>query len=59
MGFGSHYRVHRKRLFGISDDRSVTISVVEEEAQLRRVLTEIRPMVKEGLVVLLDVEVVE
>jgi hypothetical protein len=51
--------VHRKRLFGISDDRPVTISVVEEEAKLRRVLTEIRPMVKEGLVVLLDVDVVE
>ena len=59
MGFGSHYRVHRKRLFGISDDRPVTICVVEEEEKLRRVLTEIRPMVSEGLVLLLDVEVVE
>ncbi len=59
MGFGSHYRVHRKRLFGISDDRPVTICVVEEEAKLRQILPEVRPMVKEGLVLLVDVEVVK
>ena len=35
MGFGAHHRVHRKRLFGISDDRPVSILVVDEEARLR------------------------
>jgi len=58
MGFGSHQSVHRKRLFGISDDRPVTISVVDREEKLREILPEIRGMVKEGLVVLMDAEVI-
>ena len=59
MGFGSHGKVHHKRLFGVSDDKPVVITVVDEEHKIREVLAEIRGMVKEGLVVLLDVEVVE
>jgi PII-like signaling protein len=58
MGFGSHQQIHRKRLFGVSDDRSITIVVVENEAKLRAILPEIRPMVTEGLLLLLDAEVV-
>jgi len=58
MGYGSHLRVHHKGLFGVSDDRPVTISVVDSEPKLRQVLPEIRPMVKEGLVILLDAELI-
>jgi PII-like signaling protein len=59
MGYGSHGKVHRKRLFGVSDDRPVTISVVENAEKLRGILPEIQPMVREGLITLSDVEVVE
>jgi PII-like signaling protein len=59
MGFGSHGKVHRKRLFGVSDDRPVMITVVDTEPKIREVVPEIRGMVKEGLVVLLDAEVVD
>jgi uncharacterized protein len=58
MGFGSHRKVHRKRLFGVSDDKPVLIVVVDAEDRLRAVLPEIRGMVREGLVVLLDAEVI-
>ena len=58
MGFGAHGRVHRKGLFGISDDRPVTISVVDDEERLREVLPEIRGMVQEGVLALLDAEVI-
>lgn len=58
MGYGSHMRVHHKGLFGISDDRPVTISVIDNEEKLRQALPEIRPMVREGLVILLDAELV-
>ena len=58
MGFGSHQKVHHKRLFGISDDKPVIITTVDNEAKLRQVLPEIRGMVQEGLLVLLDVEFV-
>src|SRR5437868_12821431 len=56
MGFGSHQKVHHKRLFGISDDRPVIITAVDNEAKLRKALPEIRGMVREGLIVMLDVE---
>ena len=56
MGFGSHQKVHHKRLFGISDDKPVVITTVDNEEKLRQVLPEIRGMVREGLIVLLDVE---
>lgn len=59
MGFGAHRMIHRKRLFGVADDRSITIMCVESEEKLRSVLPQIRPMVKEGLLLLVDVEVVD
>ncbi len=58
MGYGSNAKVHRKRLFGVSDDRPITVVVVDTEEKLRRVLPEIRPMIKEGLMLLTDVEVI-
>jgi len=58
MGFGHHHRMHHKGLFGISDDRSVTIMSIDEEHKLRAVIPELRTMVREGLIVLLDAEVV-
>ncbi len=58
MGFGSHQKVHHRRLFGVSDDRPMMISAVDNEAKLRHILPEVQAMVKEGLIVLLDVEVI-
>jgi PII-like signaling protein len=59
MGFGSHMKVHQKRLFGISDDKPVIITVVDQEPKLREILPEIREMVKEGLMVIVDAEVIK
>jgi PII-like signaling protein len=56
MGFGSHHKVHHARLFGISDDRPVVVTVVDEEEKIRGILPEIQSMVREGMIVLLDVE---
>lgn len=58
MGYGVHHRIHHKRLFGVSDDRPVTIAVVDEEAKIRSILPTIRPMVKEGVVLLVDAEII-
>jgi PII-like signaling protein len=58
MGFGHHHRVHHKGLFGVADDRPITIIAVEEERKLRAIVPEIRPMVREGLLLLLDAELV-
>jgi hypothetical protein len=58
IGFGHHHVLHHKGLFGISDDRPVTITAVDQESKLRAVLPELREMVREGLIVLLDAELV-
>ena len=58
LGFGHHKRLHHKGLLGISDDRPVTVTAVDEEQKLRAVLPEVRDMVREGLILLLDAELI-
>ncbi len=58
IGFGHHHVLHHKGLFGISDDRPVTITVVDNERKIRAVLPELRAMVREGLILLIDAELV-
>ncbi len=58
LGFGHHMRLHHKGLFGVSDDRPITIMVVDDEGKLRSVLPELSGMVREGLILLLDAELV-
>lgn len=58
MGFGRHRRIHRKGLFGLSDDKPVTIIAVDTEEKIRGVLPLIVPMVREGLILLQSAEVI-
>ncbi len=59
MGYGSHGHIHRKRLFGVPDDRPISISVIASESELReKIIPAIRPMVSEGLMLLQDVEMI-
>ena len=58
LGFGHHRRLHHKGLLGISDDRPVTIMAVDEERKIRAVVPELREMVKEGLILILEAELV-
>lgn len=57
MGYGANRRLHRKHLFGVTDDRPVTISIVDSVERLRALLPVIRPMVREGLFFLLPGEI--
>jgi PII-like signaling protein len=57
MGYGVSRRVHRKGLFGVTDEKPVVISAVDSEETIRAVLPYLLPMVKEGLIVLHDAEV--
>ena len=58
IGFGHHKRLHHKGLLGIADDRPVTVMAVDAEQKLRAVLPEVRDMVKEGLILLLNAELI-
>ena len=57
MGFGRHGKLHRTRLFGVSDDRPMVIVAVDEEERIRAVLPELRLLVTEGLITIHPVEV--
>jgi len=57
MGYGKHGQVHRQRLFGVSDDRPMMITAIDDPARLRAVLSELRAMVREGLMMVEEVEV--
>ena len=58
MGYGRHRRIHRKGSFGMSDDKPVTIMAVDTDEKIRAVLPIIAPMVREGLILLQDAEVI-
>ena len=58
MGYGRHGQIHLRGLFGISDDKPVTIVAVDDEEKVRAVLPHIVPMVREGLIMLQDAEVI-
>jgi PII-like signaling protein len=58
MGFGKHGQVHRKRLFGVSDDHPIVIVTVDEATRIRAVLPELKGLVREGLITCQEVEVV-
>jgi PII-like signaling protein len=58
LGFGHHLRVHQKGLFGVPDDRPVTVVAVDDEAKIRAALPALRGMVSEGLILLLEAELV-
>ncbi|MFN7937130.1 MAG: DUF190 domain-containing protein [Bryobacteraceae bacterium] len=57
MGFGRNRQLHRKRLFGVTDEKPVTVIIVESETKLRAVLPKLKSMVQEGLIFLIDGEV--
>jgi PII-like signaling protein len=57
MGYGKHAMVHRKRLFGVSDDRPIVITAIDDAARLRLLLPELKALVPEGLITIQEVEV--
>ncbi len=54
MGFGAHGKLHKRGLFGVSDDKPVIILSVDFEDKLRKAIPDIEKMVEEGLILMLD-----
>jgi PII-like signaling protein len=57
MGFGRHHRIHHEGLFGIADDRPITIFAVDDEARLRSAVRDARDMLQGAMTLLLDAEI--
>jgi PII-like signaling protein len=58
MGYGVHRRIHKRGLLGVSDEKPVVIFAIDQEQKLRDVLPIIVPMVKEGMINLVDTEII-
>lgn len=59
LGYGAHSRIHRERMFHLSSDASMMLSVIDTEEKLQAFLPVIERMVQEGIVVLSDVDVIK
>jgi PII-like signaling protein len=56
-GFGSAGQIHRKGLFGVSDEKPIVIVAVDAEAKIMDAVATVAPFVKEGLICTYDTEV--
>ncbi len=59
LGYGAHRRIHKERIFRLSQDASIVLSVVDSEEKLKEFLPLVDKMVPEGLVVMSDVEIIK
>lgn len=57
-GYGSHHRLHTDRLFSLSDDLPVRIEVVELAERFDYLLGVLGELLKHGLVIAYDVEMI-
>jgi len=56
-GFGAAGQIHRKGLFGVSDEKPIIIVAIDSEAKIQEAVQAVAPLVKEGLICTYDTEV--
>ena len=56
-GFGATGQIHRKGLFGVSDEKPIIIIAIDSEAKIKEAIEAVGPLVTEGLICTYDTEV--
>ena len=56
-GFGGHSRIHTARVLRLSEDLPLVVEVVDRAERIEAILPQIDAMVSEGLVTIMDVDV--
>lgn len=59
LGYGANRRIHKDSSMSVSHDAPILLTVIESEEKLRAFVPVIDQMVKQGLVVLSDVDVIK
>jgi PII-like signaling protein len=59
QGYGGHSVVHAARVFDLSGDRPILIEIVDSEERIRAFLPQLDGLVREGLIVLESVEIIQ
>jgi PII-like signaling protein len=57
-GFGAHSQIHAAHILRLSEDLPIVISAIDHEEKINQVLPRLEQMVREGLIILSDVDVV-
>lgn len=56
-GFGAARHIHRRGLFGVSDEKPLVIVSIDSDAKIKEAIEAVVPLVKEGLICACDAEV--
>ena len=59
LGYGANRRIHQQTALNLSHDRPIMLSIIEIEEKLRAFFPVFDDMVKQGLVVLSDVDIIK
>ena len=59
LGYGANRRIHKDSALNLSQEAPVQLTVVDAEEKLREFFPVLDQMVKQGLVVLSDVDVIK
>jgi PII-like signaling protein len=59
QGYGANRRIHKDAALSLSHDRPILLSVVDTEDKLKSFMPILDQMVKQGLVVLSDVDIIK
>ncbi len=59
MGFGANSRLHTVKILRLSEDLPMVIEIVDSRAKIDELLPHIEQMVKEGMITLERVEVIQ
>jgi PII-like signaling protein len=57
-GYGAHSRVHTARILRLSEDLPLVVEAVDQPEKIAAVLPKLNGMVQEGLITLMDVEII-
>lgn len=57
-GFGAHHRIHSVHLLDLAADLPIVIEVIDDPERIRAVLPDLEEMIGEGLLTLLQIDVV-
>ncbi len=59
MGFGAHSRIHSAKILQLSEDLPILIEIVDSEEKIQAFMPTLDQMVREGLITMEKVEVIQ
>ena len=59
LGYGANRRIHQRKALNLSHDHPILLSVVDTEEKLLAFAPVLDDMIKQGLVVLSDVDIIK